>query len=101
MLEAAACCLDYSFLCWPLRKVYAEALDVNLEQFSSGIDRYFVVEGIRRGHTYAGGQFRDLVELAIYRDHWLALRQGKHLPSAAPDHAVAQAGETPLTAAGS
>lgn len=74
MLEAAANCIDYTFLCWPLRKLCAEVMELNFESFRSGAGRYFEVEGCRRQQVYAAGRYRDVVQLAIFRDNWIRLR---------------------------
>lgn len=74
LLEAAGRCIDYTFLCWPLRKLCADVLDLNLAQFASGMGRWFEVEGQRRSHVYAAGQYRDVYHLAIMRDTWVRAR---------------------------
>lgn len=60
--------LEYLFMNWPIRKVYAEALAFNIPQFGSALGRFFTEEGRLVSHEYFDGGFHDLVILALYRD---------------------------------
>lgn len=62
--------LDYVFACWDLRKLYMEVAAFNYEQFASGEDRLFRMEGRLQDHTFFNGQHWDHLILAIYRDTW-------------------------------
>jgi hypothetical protein len=47
-----------------------ELPEYNYEQFASGEDRLFEVEGRLRGHIYTAGRYWDQVIAAIDREHW-------------------------------
>jgi RimJ/RimL family protein N-acetyltransferase len=64
--------LEYVFTCWDLRKLYMQLPEYNYEQFASGAERFFVVEGRQREHTFFGGRHWDQLTLAIYRQTWFA-----------------------------
>lgn len=72
LMEATAICLDYAFWSWPIRKIYAETVDLNYESFRSGEGKLFSVEARLRAHTYVGGAFRDVYTLAFHRDAWMS-----------------------------
>jgi RimJ/RimL family protein N-acetyltransferase len=72
--SAAMHTVDYLFREFDLRKVYAEALASNLEQFASGTGRYFEVQGRLTGHEFIDGRYEDVVILATTRARWAALR---------------------------
>ena len=69
-VDAVIILLDYVFESFPLRKLYAEALDFNLSQFGSMIGRYFVEEGTLRDHYYYGGRYWDKHLLSLSRERW-------------------------------
>ncbi len=69
-LEASELFIDYLFHAFPLRKVYADALELNLVNFRSVIGSPFAEEGRLRSHQYVEGDYRDLVLLALYRQAW-------------------------------
>jgi hypothetical protein len=70
MVLGIALLLRHLFTCWPLRKVYLDVPEYNLDQFASAIGRYFVEEGRLRDHWFYDGQHWDEVKLALYRDRW-------------------------------
>jgi hypothetical protein len=63
--------LRYVFSCWNFRKLYMDVPEYNFEQFASGLDGVFVMEGRLRDDLYAQGRFWDQIILAIYKDRWL------------------------------
>lgn len=79
VLEGLGLAIDYAFRTWPFRKLYAEVSDCNLPQFAGSVGRFCVEEGRLRRHQFRDGEFRDLVVLALYREHWqdIRLRFGK------------------------
>jgi RimJ/RimL family protein N-acetyltransferase/acyl carrier protein len=76
MAEATRLFVTYLFGEFDLRKLYAESLEPNYEQFAHGAGRLFEVEGRLREHEYLGGRYVDALLLATHRDRWMA-RQGE------------------------
>jgi RimJ/RimL family protein N-acetyltransferase/acyl carrier protein len=72
MAEAAMVFISYVFGEFDLRKVYAESLEPNFEQFAHGAGRFFEIEGRLRDHEYLGGRYVDALLLAAHRDRWMA-----------------------------
>jgi RimJ/RimL family protein N-acetyltransferase len=70
VLEGVALLVSYLFENFDLRKIYAESLETNYEQFAMGEGRLFEIEGRMREHEYLDGRYQDVVLLAIYRDAW-------------------------------
>jgi RimJ/RimL family protein N-acetyltransferase len=70
-LEAAALLVDFLFRKFPFRKLYAETLEFNLQQFSTGVGRFFEVEGVLRAHEIHDGQAWDNYVLGISREFWM------------------------------
>lgn len=60
----------YLFSQFDLRKLYAEALESNFEQFRSGAGHRFEVEGRLTEHEYVDGRFEDLVIVSLTRERW-------------------------------
>jgi acyl carrier protein len=73
MAEATKLFVTYVFGEFDLRKLYAETLEPNYEQFAHGAGKLFEVEGRLREHEYVGGRYVDALLLASYRDRWMAL----------------------------
>jgi RimJ/RimL family protein N-acetyltransferase/acyl carrier protein len=72
MAEATTLFVSYLFREFDLRKLYAESLEPNYEQFAHGAGRLFEVEGRLREHEYLGGRYVDALLLAAHRDRWMA-----------------------------
>ena len=62
--------IAYVFKTWPFRKLYVQAMDYNLDQYSSMCGRVLQEEGRLRDHHFLEGRYWDEVTLAIYRDVW-------------------------------
>jgi hypothetical protein len=62
--------LNYVFDVWAFRKVYAEVVEFNYEQFSSITGPIAVEEGRLLDHDYSFGQYWDKIILAIHQDAW-------------------------------
>jgi RimJ/RimL family protein N-acetyltransferase len=62
--------LAHLFGAFPLRKVYFEVPQFNVPSFGSFLDRYTTEEGRLRSHTFANGDFCDVVIAAMWRYHW-------------------------------
>jgi len=73
-LEGLALFVDYLFRLWPLRKLYAEAVEYNYSQFSRGSNRYFKREGILRDQLHYAARYWDVHVLALYRRDWERIR---------------------------
>ena len=69
-LEAVEMLIDYLFVNFPFRKLYAEVLEPNLARFGVLAGGLFTVEGRLREHEFADGRWVDHVSLALYRDTW-------------------------------
>lgn len=70
-MEAMAVATHYVFAAFPFRKLYAETMEFNFDQFAFGEGRFFEVEGRLIGHEYFDGRFWDFLTLAIYREQAL------------------------------
>jgi RimJ/RimL family protein N-acetyltransferase len=70
VLEGMLLFVDYVFACWPLRKLYAEAIEFNLEQFASGSGRSFRTEARLVERTFYAGRFWDVLIIAVDRASW-------------------------------
>lgn len=66
-LDALILFLNYLFLTWNFRKIYAETSELSSWTFASGAGRYFQVEGTLREHEYYDGRYWDAYLLAIWR----------------------------------
>ena len=71
MAEATHLFVRYLFGEFDLRKLYAESLEPNYEQFAHGAGKLFEVEGRLRDHEYLGGRYVDALLLAAHRDQWV------------------------------
>jgi RimJ/RimL family protein N-acetyltransferase/acyl carrier protein len=76
MAEATRLFVTYLFGEFDLRKLYAESLEPNYEQFAHGAGRLFEVEGRLREHEYLGGRYVDALLLAAHRERWMAREGG-------------------------
>lgn len=70
MVMGSALMIDYTFKCWPFRKLYLELPEYNLEQLARGNGRIFVQEGRLGEHMYYDGRWWDKIILALYRRTW-------------------------------
>jgi RimJ/RimL family protein N-acetyltransferase len=86
-LDALALFLNYLFVSWNLRKVYAETSELSSWTFASGAGHYFRVEGTMPEHEYYDGRYWDRYVLAFWRRDWDALLP-ELLPRLLPSHAV-------------
>lgn len=73
LAEGIVLFVNYCFSTWPLRKLYAEAVEYNLHSFRTVADRYCVEEGRLRDHYFLQGRYWDKVTLALYREAWDAV----------------------------
>jgi RimJ/RimL family protein N-acetyltransferase len=71
--------MDRTFHIADFRKLYAEVIDYNFEQFKSGTGSFFEVEGILRRHEYVLGSYHDVYILGFFReqfdDAWPRMRK--------------------------
>lgn len=71
-LEAFLLLMEYLFRGWPFRKLYAETMEFDYEQFRSAErSGLYRVEGRLREHTYYVDRYWDQLLLAFYRDDWV------------------------------
>jgi RimJ/RimL family protein N-acetyltransferase len=84
--EAVSLLVGYVFANWPLRRLYAEALEFNYATFASGAGTYFEELGRLREHEFALGRYWDMVILGLDRERWtsLASRLQGYLPAVEP-----------------
>lgn len=71
IIESMLLFLDYLFTVWNFRKLYAEVLEFNYEQFASGAGSVFKVEGRFTEHEWHAGRYWDLLILALYREDFV------------------------------
>jgi RimJ/RimL family protein N-acetyltransferase len=69
-IEACALFISYLFAMFPLRKLYFEGPDYNVEQYASALRNLLIEEGRLKGHLYYDGRYADFVTLALYRETW-------------------------------
>jgi RimJ/RimL family protein N-acetyltransferase len=69
-IEACALFINYLFAMLPLRKLYLEGVDFNIDQYASALRSLLVEEARLKSHVYYAGRFADLVTLALYRQTW-------------------------------
>ncbi|HTU14572.1 MAG TPA: GNAT family protein [Solirubrobacterales bacterium] len=62
--------LNYSFTNWPLRKVYFDVPEFNLEQFGMALKSELKVEAQLKDHMFAAGRYWDRFTLSLFREHW-------------------------------
>jgi hypothetical protein len=70
MILGTAIFVEYLFKCWDFKTLYMEVPAFNFEQFSSGLGKYFTIEGRLRDNYICAGRWWDLLILAIRRDDW-------------------------------
>jgi RimJ/RimL family protein N-acetyltransferase len=70
VFEGVALALDYGFLNWNLRKIYAEMLEYNFDSVATGANTLFEIEARFRDHAYWGGDYWDLIVMTVTRDRW-------------------------------
>jgi RimJ/RimL family protein N-acetyltransferase len=73
-LESAELFIDYLFQTFPFRKLYGDILEFNGAALAAHAHPLMHEEARLRQHEYHGGQYWDLITLAIYRDEWEASR---------------------------
>jgi len=62
--------VDHLFGAFPFRKVYAEVLEPNLEQFDSLVGNLFLEEGRLREFLFVNGTYVDMITLTLDRHAW-------------------------------
>ncbi len=86
-IEAMYLFIMYIFKTWDLYKLYLEVLEFNIDQFASGIDRYFHQEACYKKHHYYDGKRWDQYVYGLYRDEFLShptvVRYGTHIANIA------------------
>jgi RimJ/RimL family protein N-acetyltransferase len=86
-LEAVALFVNFLFVEFGFRKLYAEMTEYNLEAFRSAVGRWMDCEGVLEDHEFHGGRYWDLYILALWRDRFdrdaerLLARITRELPS--------------------
>jgi hypothetical protein len=84
VIEGMLLFLDYVFECWPFRKLYAEALEFNFDQFSSGSGRMFDVEARLPERAFFASRMWDQFIIAITRESWA--EYGQRMLAVVVDH---------------
>lgn len=77
--EAYIALLEYLFRSFPLRKVYADVYEFNIEPLRPLMAGGFVEEGRFRQHTWYNDRYWDVIRLAMYRERWLEVRDRARL----------------------
>lgn len=62
--------LRYVFAAWPLRRLYFDVPEFNLEQFGSALREYLEVEGRFKESHFAAGRYWDRYTLTLSREGW-------------------------------
>jgi RimJ/RimL family protein N-acetyltransferase len=75
VLEAPMLFGDYLFSNFNFRKVYADVFEYNDDVLRMLTAGGFVEEGRLKQHIFFGGQFWDLINLALYRRGWEELKE--------------------------
>ncbi len=82
-IEAMYLFIVYLLKTWDFHKLYFEVLEFNVEQFASGIGRFFHEEACYRDHHYYDGKRWNQYVFSLYRDKFLShptvCRYGEHL----------------------
>lgn len=69
-MEGLRLMIEFVFYAFPIRKLYAEVLEPNLEQFGRGFPRLLEEEGRLKEHAFVGGTYVDQVILSLTRSRW-------------------------------
>lgn len=69
-IMAIATFIEFIFETFPVRKLYAEVLEFNYPQFSSGEGTFFDLEGRLLNHEIHFGQEWDMLVIALSREKW-------------------------------
>ena len=72
LVDGFAILLNYAFRTFPIRKIYAEVNEFNLDQIASSVGTLLLEEGRLVDHVYSSERYWDRYILAISRDHWKA-----------------------------
>lgn len=75
--DAKMALLDYAFNTLGLRKVCSQALAFNGRSIAYSKRCGYREEGRLKKHVFRNGEYHDLVELALFREDWLARRKRK------------------------
>ena len=75
-LEGIIILVQHLFEVWQFRKLYAEVLEYNYDQFQHATGPIAIEEGRLRDHDWMFGRYWDKIVLAIYRDDWERNHQG-------------------------
>jgi acyl carrier protein len=86
--------LRYVFSYWEFEKLYMEVPEYNFSQFSSGLGRFFEIEGRLRGHLKVGTRAWDQLIVAIYRE--TAAARGARLRLDRGQRSVISAEDAPM-----
>ena len=70
LLEGSALFIKQVFDRLPIRKLYGEVIEFNYQQFSSGADRLFEIEGRLKDHEWHHGRLWDAYIIALTREMW-------------------------------
>ena len=68
---ASILAMSCAYRMWPIRKIYAEVAESNLEQFHHGYRKLFDIEGSLRAHQFMDGVFCNVLILAAHRERAL------------------------------
>jgi acyl carrier protein len=78
--------LEYVFEHWRFDKLYMEVPEYNLDQFASGVGRFFEIEARLKRHFRMGGRAWDQLIVAVYREQFARIVESKRFedPTAQP-----------------
>ncbi len=71
--EAKMLLLEYAFNTLNLRKICSEVIAFNERSTKYSLKCGYKIEGTKKLHHYAKGQYWDVIQLAVFREDWLPL----------------------------
>lgn len=71
--DAKMALLHYAFNTENLRKIYSSAWVFNGRSIAYSKKCGYKIEGVRKAHAYIEGEYRDQVNLAVFKEDWLPI----------------------------
>jgi RimJ/RimL family protein N-acetyltransferase len=70
-IEAIGLLVDYVFDRFDFHKLYGQLSEPSFDAISSAVARVLDVEARLTAHEFSGGEWRDSILVALYRDRWM------------------------------
>jgi len=71
--DAKMTLLNHAFNVLNLRKIRSEVVDYNERSLSYSLRCGYQIEGRKKAEVFRHGEYRDIVQLAVFREEWLVL----------------------------